>query len=222
MKRILVLFALVGALPLAAQSTWFCPDSVGKTLTYATYNQNGAITNYSVVKVTDVIRDGGSSYVTESSTLLNVNKSPVSNAQLLTTIRITDDTTYYSINRQTKMFGALATTSGVVIELPAVPTVNIDWQPGRTLTCNVNFAGIKINTTTAVSDYRLVSVEPFDVVGQSRTAYKVSYETVTRAAGRNYLTTVEEWYVHGLGVVNTVVTNQNSGQSTVTKLISVK
>lgn len=220
MKKLILIAVLLWALPCGAQQ-WFCPSEQGTVLTYATYNQQGEITGYSVVRVCSVRKTGSTDYtVTESSLLENASHSAVGQP-LMSDTYIKGDTTYVGINRQVKMFGALATTSGTVIMLPPDVTPAVRFE-NRTLTCQVRFMGLKINTTTAVNNFRLMNIETITVGGRAYDCDKIAYNTATRAAGKTYSTQVVEWYAKGVGPVLSVVTNQGNGQSTTTKLISVE
>ena len=232
MKRFLILWCGVLGIAVAkaqnnmqpsAQTNtqeWYAPSQVGTTLKYAMYNQQGQITGYSVVRVDSVtLHSDGRWSVAQSSVQYAPNNRQVGETLYAETI-ISNDTTYVGINRVMEMSRASVQTWGTLIALPASVDRYTEF-PNRTLGCLVRIAGFKFNTTTSAYDYTLMNQETLTVDNRIYSALKFSYDTTTKVAGRTEQTFVTTWFAKGVGTMLAVVNNQQTGESSTTKLISI-
>ncbi|MBP3425793.1 MAG: hypothetical protein J6K81_03630 [Rikenellaceae bacterium] len=202
------------------QQNWYIPATVGTTLKYAVYNQEGEITGYSIVHTDSVTQLAeGCWRVTQSSVQYNANNRQVGDTLYAETV-ISGDTTYVGINRTMQMARAEVQTRGTLIALPS--TIDRYTQfPNRTLDCTVRIAGLRFNTTTEAYDYQLMNDETLTVDNRIYNALKFSYNTTTKVAGRTEQTFVTTWFAKGVGTMLAVVNNEQTGESNTTKLISI-
>jgi len=220
MKYLLAIILCITCYGASAQQNWYIPSDTTAKFKYAVYNQNGQIISYSIARVDSVYKAGNRWIVRQSSTLYNARMQPTG-AVLYAESYVSNDTTYLAINRTMNMSGATVHTKGILIALPAT----IDGQTtfaNQQLNCRINFAGMNFRTTTEVYDIQIMNQETLTVDNRIFNTLKISYNTSTRVLGRREQTFVTTWIAKEMGIMLAVVNNEQNGNSTTTKLISIE
>lgn len=204
-----------------AQQNWYVASDTTSKFKYAVYNQDGQIISYSVAKVDSVYQTHDSKWIVrQSSTLYNARNQPTGNVLYAESI-ISNDTTYLAINRIMNISGATVQTKGILVALPATIDRYTSFS-NRQLDCRVKFAGMNFNTTTEVTDIQIMNEETLTVGNRIFNTIKISYNTSTKVLGRIQQTFVTTWIAKEVGIMIAVVNNEQNGDSTTTKLISIE
>jgi hypothetical protein len=220
MKHLLAIILCLLCYGVYAQENWYVPSDTTTKFKYAVYDQNGQIVSYSIAKVDSVYQIDNRWIVRQSSTLYNARMQPTG-VILYADSYVSNDTTYLAINRTMNMSGATVHTQGVLIALPAT----IDEQTkfaNQQLKCRINFAGLNFRATTEVYDIQIMNQEVLTVNNRIFNTLKISYNTSTKVLGRNEQTFVTTWVAKEMGIMLAVVNNEQNGNSTTTKLISIE
>lgn len=222
MKKVLaILFCLVCCGSIYAQQNWYVPSDTTARFKYAVYNQNGQIVSYSIAKVDTVYKVSDDKWlIRQSSKLYNANNQPTGST-LYAESYVSNDTTYLAINRIMDMSGADVQTNGVLIAIPAIINEHTTFA-NQTLNCRIKFAGINFRTTTEVYNIKIMNEDVLTVGNRIFNTIKISYNTSTKILGRNEQTFVTTWIAKEMGIMLAVVNNEQSGNSTTTKLISIE
>ncbi len=220
MKRLIFMLCMLAPMVTSAQSDWFVPSKVGTQLRYAVYNQDGTITSYMTTTTDSVTLTADSTWIVhQRSTLYNARNQPTG-AVLYSESRISNDTTYLAINRISNNSGARVRTWGTLVALPPTITPSTTFA-NQSLDCTVRYAGMTFNATTNINDISLMNYETLTVDNRIYNTIKLSYNTSTRVLGRNEQSFVTTWIAKQVGIMLVVVDNQQSGESTTTKLIGI-